>query len=219
MISERAALAKVRARVRREHAAAEEAEFEGGELNLVPYLDIITNTVIFLLATTASVIAMANINVNAPRYADPSVAAGSEQRDSDDTPKLNLTVTVSYTGFIIAGSGAVLTGDDGKLPTIKCLAPLQQRRCPIYLGSRTNADGQSEPVWIDKLNYAGLVAKVRQIKKTYPKERQVILMADRNIPYQAVVKTMDVLRGTPTSDCTGGDGCLFDQVILSAGVE
>lgn len=213
------AFAKVRARIRREHAAAEDAEFEGGELNLVPYLDIITNTVIFLLATTASVIAMANINVNAPRYADPASAAAGEQSDSDDAPKLNLTVTLSYTGFIIAGSGAVLTGDDGQLPTIKCLAPLQQRRCPLYLGSRTNAEGQAEPVWIDQLNYNGLVKKVRQIKKTYPKERQVILMADRSIPYQAVVKTMDVLRGTPTADCTGADDCLFDQVVLSAGVE
>ena len=39
------------------------------------------------------------------------------------------------------------------------------------------------------------------------------------IPYKVVVKTMDTLRGKPTAKCTGKDGCLFDQVILSAGVQ
>ena len=53
------ALAKVRGKIRREIAAAEDAEWEGGEINLVPYLDIVVNTVIFLLATTTSALSMA----------------------------------------------------------------------------------------------------------------------------------------------------------------
>ena len=39
--------------MRRMKEHAEEAEEETGELNLVPYLDIITNIIIFLLASVA----------------------------------------------------------------------------------------------------------------------------------------------------------------------
>ena len=39
--------------MRRMKEHAEEAEEENGELNLVPYLDIVTNIIIFLLASVA----------------------------------------------------------------------------------------------------------------------------------------------------------------------
>lgn len=217
-MTERTAFAKVRSRVRREIQAVEEAEHEGGEINLVPYLDIITNTVIFLLATTVSVVALANINVTAPRYAPPSAGAASEESDPD-RPDLNLTITVSYGGFIIAGSGAVLPGPDGQLPTIKCRTPLEKGRCPAYLGSRMGDEGIAEPVWIDNYHYKKLSEELAKVKKQYAKERRVILLADRTVPYQVVVRAMDTIRGTPTTRCTGKDGCLFDQVILSAGVQ
>ena len=44
---------QVRAAMRRMKDHAEEAEEENGELNLVPYLDIVTNIIIFLLASVA----------------------------------------------------------------------------------------------------------------------------------------------------------------------
>ena len=49
--------AQVRARARmamkRREEEIELEEIEGGELNLVPYLDIITNVVLFLLASVS----------------------------------------------------------------------------------------------------------------------------------------------------------------------
>jgi biopolymer transport protein TolR len=217
-LSLRAHMAKVRGRIRREIATAEEEEHEGGELNLVPYLDILVNTIIFLLATTASALALANINVNSPRYEDPGVGA-SQAPSTPEDPKLNLTVAVSYTGFIIGGSGAVMTGPDGQLPTIRCSVPLKSNRCPAFQATRTGAGGETETVWVDKYNYKALAKMAGEIKEKYPLERQVILSGDRLIPYKVVVKTMDTLRGKPTKKCTGKDGCLFDQVILSAGVQ
>jgi biopolymer transport protein ExbD len=217
-LSLRAHMAKVRGRIRREIANAEEEEHEGGELNLVPYLDILVNTIIFLLATTASALALANINVNSPRYEDPAVGAAAAEPQPDD-PKLNLTVAVSYKGFIIGGSGAILPGPDGQLPTIKCSVALQKDRCPAYMATRTNAEGEKESIWVDKYDYKGLLKKTSEIKEKYPNERQVILSADRLVPYKVVVKTMDTLRGVATKKCTGKDGCNFDQVILSAGVQ
>ena len=162
-LSLRAHMAKIRGRIRREIAKAEEEEHEGGELNLVPYLDILVNTIIFLLATTASALALANINVNSPRYEDPAVGATAAPSPADE-PKLNLTVAVSYKGFIIGGSGAILPGPDGQLPTIKCTVPLQNDRCPAFMATRTNAEGQREQVWVDKYNYEALAKKAGDIK-------------------------------------------------------
>src|SRR5438105_12239189 len=78
---------------------------ESGELNLIPYLDIITNIIMFLLATITFSAVMGNINVNTPTTA--TVAPGEQQ---EDKPKqdLNLTVSISERGFTIAASGGVL---------------------------------------------------------------------------------------------------------------
>lgn len=210
-------MAKARGRIRREIASEEEEAHEGGELNLVPYLDILINTIIFLLATTASALALANINVNSPRYEEAAAGATSGQ-DKEDQPRLNLTVAVSYSGFIVGGRGAIMTAKDGSMPTIRCSVRLQNKRCPAYLATRTRG-GETTKVWVDKYDYKTLTKMMADIKKKYGQERQVILTADRLIPYKVVVKAMDTLRGKPTSKCTGKDGCLFDQVILSAGVQ
>jgi biopolymer transport protein TolR len=107
----RASRARVRARVRRAIAKADDEAHEGGELNLVPYLDILVNTVIFLLATTVSVVPLANVRAEAPRYVPPPrVGAGPGA--------LNLTVAVSAGGFIVGGAGGVLRNERGMLPTI-----------------------------------------------------------------------------------------------------
>ena len=137
----------------------------------------------------------------------------------EDKPKLNLTVAISYTGFIVAGAGGVMNAPDGSTPTIKCGAPLQQGRCPAYIATKQGAGGEKEFVWVDKYDYRSLVDLAKKVKAQYPQERQVILTADRQIPYKVVVDTMDILRGKATDKCTGKDGCLFDQVILSAGVQ
>ena len=113
MISERVAMAKVRGRIRREMDRVEEEEFEGGELNLVPYMDIVVNTVIFLLATMTSGLTLANINVNSPRY-EPNTARSTTADPPDpEKQKLNLTIAISYKGYLVAGAAGVVTGASG----------------------------------------------------------------------------------------------------------
>ena len=46
--------AKARMAVKRREEHVEDEEMESGELNLVPYLDIVTNIMLFLLATVTS---------------------------------------------------------------------------------------------------------------------------------------------------------------------
>lgn len=204
---------RVRASVRRHIDEAEEEAESGGEINLVPFLDIVTNVIMFLLATISVILPMGNINVGAPRYA----AAGAAGSDAPvpSKPPLQLTVTVTGTGFIIAGSGGVLyqNNEPGKLPTI----PKTQR---------------------GEYDYAALVGMVGKLKDSFPDESNVILVANPDIPYEVVVLVMDTLRERPGKRCTQsckdkqktaqecapddlvytGD-CLFPDVVLGAGVE
>ena len=57
---------QVRAACRRMRDHVEEIEEEAGELNLVPYMDIVTNIIIFLLASMINQVSLANINVSVP---------------------------------------------------------------------------------------------------------------------------------------------------------
>jgi len=98
---------QVRAAMRRMRTEAEEAEEETGEINLVPYMDIVTNIIIFLLASVANAVPLANVNVSVPSIGAGGSASAADEEKEEKEP-LNLTVTAGKTGFIIAASGGVL---------------------------------------------------------------------------------------------------------------
>ena len=60
--------AKARLAMKRREEQIEDEEMEAGELNLVPYLDIVTNVMLFLLATVTSGLILGNINSALPQY-------------------------------------------------------------------------------------------------------------------------------------------------------
>jgi len=91
--------------MRRLREANEDAEEEGGEINLVPYMDIVTNIIIFLLAVSVTQVPLGTINTSFPTISQGGAAAEPE---NPEKPPLNLTVTVGASGFTIAGSGTVL---------------------------------------------------------------------------------------------------------------
>ena len=95
---------QVRAAMRRLKTEHDEAEEETAEINLVPYMDIVTNIIIFLLASVIQQVPLGNINVSSPTLGSGGAAAETEP----DKAPLNLTVTLAANGFIIAGSGAVI---------------------------------------------------------------------------------------------------------------
>ena len=95
---------QVRAATRRMRDHVEEIEEEAGEINLVPYMDIVTNIIIFLLASVVQQVPMGNINVSSPTIG----VGGDPGEPPPETQPLNLTVTVAANGFIVAGSGAVI---------------------------------------------------------------------------------------------------------------
>jgi len=82
-----------------------------GELNLVPYLDIMVNLTLFMLVSMTSVIQFGILNVSAPTYGAAPPAAAQKKAE------LLLTVAISTRGFIVAGAGGqqpIIELQDGK---------------------------------------------------------------------------------------------------------
>jgi biopolymer transport protein ExbD len=141
-------------------------EEEAGELNIVPYLDILMNLIIFMLLSITGLTAFGTLNVNAPNYGAPS--AGMAQ-DNPEQPKLLLSVLISKKGHYVNSENAIL-GENGE-PSI----PL-------------TADGSYD--------YAALNAQMVKIKAGFPAETKVIVAADADTPYDTLIQTMDAIRET-----------------------
>src|SRR5271165_6994468 len=87
-----------RSRVRRLSMPKELApDEEGGELNIVPFLDIITNVLMFVLATI-TVTFTTMIDTQPPRLGGPSSRR-------PDKPTLSLNIIVIDKGFIVSAFG------------------------------------------------------------------------------------------------------------------
>ncbi|HJZ86958.1 MAG TPA: biopolymer transporter ExbD [Polyangia bacterium] len=161
--------AQLRNKMRRLREEREEAAEESGEINLVPYLDIVTNVVIFLLASVTYITALSNVNASAPTY-----GTGIGTSEATGPPPLNLTVNVSLNGFTIAASGGVLKNEaTGTVPTVP-----------------------KDPATAD-LPWQKLADFVRKIKDQYPDEHNIILTGNPEVPYEMMVKTMDTVRQDP----------------------
>jgi biopolymer transport protein ExbD len=137
-----------------------------GELNIVPYLDVVVNLVMFVLLSMTGLITLGALNVSAPRIGGDAAPA------AESPPRLLLTVAIGREGFTVAGAGGVLGADaappDAARPTI----PLR--------------DG--------KHDYATLSEQMKKIKDQFPSETAVILSADPEIVYDVLIQTMDACR-------------------------
>src|SRR5687767_2057700 len=71
---------------------------EGGELNIVPYLDIVVNILIFVLATIA-------VTFTATIDTQPPASQSGGVRDQMESKALNLTIFIVNDGFSIKASG------------------------------------------------------------------------------------------------------------------
>jgi biopolymer transport protein TolR len=166
-------------------------EVEFGELNIVPYLDILMNLIIFMLLSMTGLAFFGMLNVNAPNYGNAAAVV-----PDSTTPKLLLSVLISKKGFFVAGTGAVLGEQaDGQSPTSSTEgAPTIPRK----------ADGSFD---FDTLN-----TKMIEIKTAFPNETKVIIGAEADIPYESLIQTMDAIRETFGKERK----ILFSDVTLAA---
>lgn len=167
---------------------------EAGELNIVPYLDILMNLIIFMLMSITGLAAFGILNVSAPNYGGPSAGMADEA----SAPKLLLTVGIATKGFFVAATGAVL-GADAQQPTAPEAAPGDgQPTIP------KKADGEYD--------FETLNAKMAEIKRAFPTETKVIIAAQNEVSYEHLVRTMDACRETFGSSRQ----VLFPDVTLGA---
>jgi biopolymer transport protein ExbD len=164
-----------------------------GELNIVPYLDIVTNLVMFMLLSMTGLISLGVVNVSAPRIGGEAAAAAA----GESQPKLLLTVAISKRGFYVAGANGVLGAD----------APSVDQARPPTVPLRP--DG--------RYDYDALTEQMKRIKEKYPRETNVIFSADPDVAYDTLVQTMDACREAKVK---GPDGTverkpLFFDVSLS----
>lgn len=80
---------------RRQPVHLEDEAEESGELNLVPYLDIITTLVIFLVFTFQVIIEFRLIELMPPAFG----ASANNADDNPDEPKRTLTLMITTDGY------------------------------------------------------------------------------------------------------------------------
>ena len=161
-----------------------EPEEEAGELNIVPFLDIIMNVLMFVLATVA-VTFTATIDTFPPR-------AGGAGSRAPTTPTLGLTILLVPDGFSVkARGGNVAPGcnDTGS---------------GLAVGKATNADGKLD---YDFRTLNACVKKLKGLSPEFKDENSVTISANPNIPYSSIIGTIDAVR---KDDVTGDE--LFPDV-------
>ncbi len=162
-------------------------EQESGELNIIPYLDILMNLIIFILLSMTGLAAFGILNVSAPNY-------GAGGGGTEEKPPLLLTLAISPKGFFLAATGGVLPGQAE--------------------GAVAAAPGEGVPTIPKKADgtydYDSLNTKMKEVKTAFPTESKVVIAADKDIQYEVLVLSMDAVR--ETSD----HKLLFPDVTLGA---
>jgi len=143
---------------------------EAGELNVIPYLDIIMNIIVFV-TSTLSVVFMATIDTVPPSLPSPGQGRATQEMKSK---ALNLTA-------LITSEGVSLKTSDGNVAT----------------GCNTFGQGITVPKVDGKYDSKELTRCARELKKKNERaatETQVTITANPDVDYQSVIDAIDALR-------------------------
>ncbi len=138
------------------------------ELNIVPFLDIVINLIMFLLILLTTVGFYTQVSAELPTF-------GGGRGVAPDEPPLNLSLFITDQGIIVTGSA-------GKL------APGCERT--------QTGDVISVPMAGNDYDWAGLRTCVARVKQEFENENQITVSADNLIQYQHVLAAMDAVRET-----------------------
>lgn len=156
---------------KRSHAKDFDPSEVVGELNIIPFLDIVVNLIMFLLATSEFVLLISQIQSDLPQ-----ISRGRSRSANEITTPLNLNVTVTDMGVLVTGSGGKLA------PGCTTIDPAGSRAVTV---ARKGKD----------YDWAGLTECATKIKSQFDDEDTVTVSADPQIHYEYVVAAMDAVRG------------------------
>lgn len=164
-----------RAKIRRLSQPRELApDEEGGELNIVPFLDIIVNVLIFVLATVS-------VTFTATIETTPPAGKGSGVRASTPKDTLNLTVFIVNNGYSVKASGGNVA--------------------PGCTGQGAGITIPKKGGEYDMEALTRCAAKLKASNPDFADEDQFYIAANPGISYHHVIDAVDALRDKP--DGTG----------------
>ena len=158
-----------RSRIRRLSQPKEHDPSEaGGELNIVPFLDIVMNVLMFVLATIPAVFT-ATIDV------EPPSSGGAGRVRAAEKPTLNLTM------LIASGGVSLKTGSFSIGPNCEAGGA----------GYTVTAASDGTVNW-DEIK--ACAKKLKDASPDYKEENSISIVAEPGTPYATIIKAMDAVR-------------------------
>ncbi|NUP05264.1 MAG: biopolymer transporter ExbD [Polyangiaceae bacterium] len=157
---------------------------EAGELNIIPYLDIITNVLVFVLASV-TVTFLTQLNTTPPS------SGGKGVKNAIDTEALNLAAIIVDEGVSFKtsfGNIAPGCGDEGGQVRIGKGITIPNR------GGKFEYD-------LEGIKRCARALKTIEDGK-FEAETQVAVTASRNIEYRYLIQVLDALRSDKDGDRT-----------------
>jgi len=200
---------KTRAAVRRREDQIEDDELESGEINLIPYLDIVTNLMLFLLASITANILFGQINTQLPDPGAPQPTNVTDPNPKPDEKPLQLAVAVTKEELLLFS----FSGQEGTIQQPKLRLPRVGHvgdQCDTNQMCETNVCNERRqcedkglpltPVFDYRaLNDALVDIATRHFVDGGPRPRttesyQAVLMADPTVPYGTLVAVIGAMR-------------------------
>ena len=142
---------------------------EAGELNIIPYLDIIMNIIVFVIATV-SVVFMSTIET-----IPPSAGGGRQQTRAMQSQALNLVALITKDGISLKAKGG-----------------------NVAAGCETLGEGVAVPrrgnAEHDYKELSRCARALKQQNEKFADETQVTITGNPDVDYQVVIETIDALR-------------------------
>jgi biopolymer transport protein TolR len=174
--------AKARLAMKRRDEEIEQEELEGGEINLIPYLDIIINLLLFLLASVAAGYVLGQINTTLPDHVPANQARPLNPALNPDEQPLQMVVSTSKQGMLLWSVSQL----EGTLATPKARIPRLPAR---QAGEAPRYDYVALNNALYEIANRRWRGKARSLD-TY----EIIIQCDPDIPYETVVAIMDAVR-------------------------
>ncbi len=170
---------------------------EAGELNIIPYLDIITNILVFVLATI-SVIFLTNVDTT-----NPSQNSG-QTRNTPESKALNLTILIVNNGISMKTAGGNVApgcsqgephaGPGIAVPFINC----HKATGPDDIDTCTGRTA-GNPI-VDRATLRACARGLKSLNPDYEEETQVTIAANPGVEFRDMMDVIDALRSDDKGD-------------------
>jgi biopolymer transport protein TolR len=182
--------AKARQAMKRREEEIEQSELEGGEINLIPYLDIVTNLMLFILASISTGLILGQLNTTIPDSSkQPPPSAGAQPDTPPEERSLDLVVQIA-SDFV----RVYTTNPAFESIVASPQAPRKFKRTP----ATKDASGNIDATWA--FEYRALNDFLYNLAKQWSNKQRafatykVVLQVDKDAPYGTLIAIMDTLR-------------------------